>query len=315
MNKYCPHCHYSMDVIKFGKTNTGKQRYKCKHCQCTWSNDMRPNRKYDCIWHDFAINDYTVKQLANKYGLSDKTLRNILNTYKVAPIIPQGQHEVIATDVTYLGEGWGLLIVIDANTGEGLYVAPTHGYETSYDYRKAIKHLAGFGVRPKVCVVDGKKSVISMLEEYNIIPQCCQFHQIKTINSYLPRKPILQPDIDLKKLSHSLTHVKSETFAKELNGWLNQYYSWLNEQNINPATGKLEYSHQKTRTAVKNLRSNLWYLFNCEFYSNKFQIPNTNNRLEGINRALKYKLRHHSGASKELKIKIAVSFISSRTGV
>ena len=28
----CPHCH-SNNVIKSGKSSTGKQRYRCKHCQ------------------------------------------------------------------------------------------------------------------------------------------------------------------------------------------------------------------------------------------------------------------------------------------
>ncbi|MBW4764447.1 transposase [Prevotella salivae] len=28
----CPHCH-SNNVVKSGKSSTGKQRYRCKHCQ------------------------------------------------------------------------------------------------------------------------------------------------------------------------------------------------------------------------------------------------------------------------------------------
>ena len=150
-----------------------------------------------------------------------------------------------------------------------------------------------------------------MLEEYKIIPQYCQFHQIKTINLYLTRKPILEPNIKLRELALSITHVKAETFTKAFRGWLNQYHVWLNEKTKNLETGKMEYSHQKTRSAVNSLRSNLWYLYNYEFYS-KYNIPNTNNRLEGINRTLKYKLRRHSGASKDLKTKIAISFISRR---
>lgn len=308
--KHCPHCH-SIMVVKFG-TQDGHQRYRCKKCRKTWQNKKRSGQLHDVIWHDFAINDLTVKQLSAKYSKCDKTVRKILSTYEVAPIIPSGQHTVIAMDVTYFGRDWGLLITIDANTGEGLYVGITRGYETSYDYRKAIQYLAGLGVHPKACVVDGKKGVIAMLEEYDIIPQYCQFHQIKTINSYLTRKPILEPNIKLRELALSLTYVRAETFAKAFRGWLCQYSIWLNERTRNPETGKMEYTHQKTRSAVNSLRANLWYLFNYEFYA-KYHIPNTNNRLEGINRALKYKLRHHSGASKELKTKIAISFISRRT--
>ena len=28
----CPHCH-SNNIIRSGKSSTGKQRYRCKHCQ------------------------------------------------------------------------------------------------------------------------------------------------------------------------------------------------------------------------------------------------------------------------------------------
>lgn len=312
--KHCPHCHCSTEVVKIGVTSAGRQRYRCKACKRTWTNRKRTYRLVSQIWHSFVMQDLTTTQLSVKYGLSEKTIRNILNTYEVPPIIPTGNHDVIAADVTYFGRTWGLLIVIDAITGEGLYVAPTRGYETSYDYRKAIEYLAGFGVHPKACIVDGKKGVISMLEEYKIIPQYCQFHQIKTIKNYLTNKPVLEPNIRLRELALSLTHVKAEIFVKAFKGWLNTYRIWLNERTRNPDTGRLEYAHQKTRSAVNSLRTNLWYLFNCEFYS-KYHIPNTNNRLEGINRALKYKLRHHSGASKALKTKIAVSFVSGRTGV
>lgn len=310
--RHCPHCHCSI-VVKFGVQN-GHQRYKCKQCDKIWQNKKRNHFLYDSIWDDFALNDLVVDRLIDKYKLSDKTIRNILAAYEVPPIIPHGTHTVIAMDVTYFGRDWGLLIAIDANTGEGLYVGITRGYETSYDYRKAIQYLVSSQICPKACVIDGKKGVIPMLEEYDIIPQYCQFHQIKTVNSYLTRKPILEPNIKLRELALSITHVKAETFVKSFKGWLNDYRFWLNEKTRNPETGKLEYSHQKTRSAVNSLRTNLWYLYNYEFYQ-KYNIPNTNNRLEGINRALKYKLRHHSGATKELKTKIAISFLSRRTEV
>ena len=35
----CKKCNTNKDVIKFGKTFSGKQRYKCKVCQITFSYD------------------------------------------------------------------------------------------------------------------------------------------------------------------------------------------------------------------------------------------------------------------------------------
>ena len=44
----CPHCH-SNNVVKSGKSSTGKQRYRCKHCQKHFISDYTykaylPNR-------------------------------------------------------------------------------------------------------------------------------------------------------------------------------------------------------------------------------------------------------------------------------
>ncbi len=98
------------------------------------------------------------------------------------------------------------------------------------------------------------------------------------------------------------------------NTWFYKYRLWLKEKSRNPETHRLEYIHQKTRSAVHSLQKNFKYLYTFEQYP-ELNMPNTNNMLEGINSAIKHKLNHHRGAKKHLKTQLIRVFLSRRTGV
>ncbi len=316
MSKHCPYCHCSI-AIKFGMQN-GCQRYRCKKCGRTWQNKKQPQRLYDAIWHDYVVNDLLIEQLCQKYSFGDDKIRMILSSHQTPSIKPSGQHDVIGMDCTYFGKRkvneWALLIIIDLYTKECLYCEEIPGRETYAHYCMALDALAGFGVRPKACVIDGVTGLAGVLEERGLLIQYCQFHQIKTINSYLTRNPVLEPNIELRKIALSLTHAKRQVFIANFNSWFRKYRSWLNEKTRNPDTGKLEYSHQKTRSAVHSIQKNFPYLYTFEQYPD-LNIPNTNNTLEGVNSAIKHKLNHHRGAKKDLKTQLVRDFLSRRTGV
>lgn len=314
--KHCPQCNSTI-IIRFGKRG-GCQRYHCKQCGHTWQNFRRPQRLQEKIWTDFAIEDLRIEQLCKKYNLGHDKIRQILHGYVAPPIIPHGQHDVIGMDCTYFGRRgineWGLLIVLDMHTKECLYCEGIPGHETYAHYCKALDTLADFDIHPKACVIDGVIGLTGVLEQRGLLVQYCQFHQIKTINSYLTRNPVLEPNIELRKIVLSLTRVKRQVFITAFNSWYYKHKLWLNEKTINPETRKLEYSHQKTRSAVHSLQRNFKYLYTYEQYP-ELQIPNTNNMLEGINSAIKHKLNHHRGAKRNLKLQLIRNFLSRRTGV
>ncbi len=193
--KHCPYCHCNI-VVKYGIQN-GRQRYYCRKCNRTWQTKSQPQRLYKTICYDYFIEDLKIKQLCRKYNLSEEKIRRIIGGYIAPPITPHGIHNVIAMDCTYFGrrnkDEWGILIVIDAITGECLYCEELPGHETWAHYCKALDTLAGFGVHPKACVIDGVTGLAGVLEERGFLVQYCQFHQIKTINSYLTRNPVLEP--------------------------------------------------------------------------------------------------------------------------
>lgn len=312
--KHCPHCN-SITVVKNGLRN-GRQRYQCKQCRHVWQNKPQPQRLYEKIWYDYAVEDLHIEQLCKRYGFGDDKIRGILNSYVVPPILPTGSHNVIGMDCTYFGrrgiDEWGLLIIIDSHTGECLYLEEIPGHETYAHYCTALDTLAGFGVHPKACVIDGVTGLAGVLEQRGLLVQYCQFHQIKTVIGYLTRNPILEPNIELKHIATSLTHVNRITFKNLYDGWIYKNKIWLNEKTYNPETQKYEYTHPRTKSAARSLRNNYKYLYTFEQYPD-LKIPNTNNMLEGINSAIKSKLNHHRGARKHLKTQLIRDFLSRRT--
>lgn len=310
--RHCPHCNCST-VIKFG-TRNNRQRYRCKKCKTVWSNIKRPGRLNKLIWDSFVFRGYRITDLVDKYTLSRNTIRDILDSYVVPPVIPPlGDHTVIAMDCTYFGREYGLLIVIDVHTGDCLYCQEIGRYETLMDYQRAIIYLRNeCHIYPKACVIDGKKGMYSMLEYYHIKPQFCQFHQLQIINKYLTKKPVLEPNIELRQIAMSLTHVDHRTFYNMFNAWRWRSQVWLREKTYNPETRRREYTHKDTRKAARSLLVNMPYLFTFE-HNPELNIPNTNNMLEGINSTIKDKLKRHRGINKSLKLKLIRSFLSRRT--
>lgn len=317
--KYCPHCHCSTQTVKIGVTSTRRQRYKCKQCKKTWTSKARPQRFYANVWHDYAAENLTIGQLCRKYDCGKDKVRDILKSYEVPNIIPSGTHDVIGMDCTYFGKRangteWGLLIVVDLHTKETLYCEELPGHETWAHYIQAIKALNRCGIYPKACVIDGIPGLTGMLANRGILVQYCQFHQVKTITTYLTKNPILEPNKELRNIALSLAHTNRQTFIAMFNTWYRKNEIWLDERTKNPDTGKLEYVHQKTRSAVHSIQRNLPYLYTFEQHP-ELNIPNTNNTLEGINNALKSRLSNHRGVKKELKTKLIRTFLSSGTEV
>lgn len=318
-SKYCPHCHFST-VVKKGTTSSGRQRYKCKNCGKSWTTKPHPQILAKKIWHDLVFHNLNIEELSKKYGLCERTIRRKLDLYDPPLILPDKNDRnvtVMAMDVTFFKRTGGVLTVIDAHSGKALYMAETGPYETVWDYEKAIQTLFEYGVHPKVAVVDGKKGVIEMLEGYDIHVQMCQFHQKKIIRIYIRKDPILAENRSVKDISDALTHTHRKMFETMVYVWRAVNFSWLNERTYfkDDSKGrKWIYTHKESRSAINSIFRNLPYLFTFEDYP-ELNIPNTNNKIEGIHSELKRRLANHRGLKKSQKIKFVRIFLSGRTGV
>ncbi len=63
----------------------------------------------------------------------------------------------------------------------------------------------------------------------------CHFHQRKTINRYLTRKPRLEASKDLQKIMYNLTTTNQTNFTKKLNEWYAKYKDFLDEKTKVPS--------------------------------------------------------------------------------
>ena len=127
-------------------------------------------------------------------------------------------------------------------------------------------------------IIDGKRGLYKAFKDYPI--QMCHFHQRKTINKYLTRKPRLQASKDLQKIMYNLTSTNQKNFSKKLDEWYKIYKGFLDEKSISPTTGKLNFTHPRVRSAYRSLITNLPYLFTYKNHRN-ITIHNTTNSIDG----------------------------------
>ena len=311
-SRNCSHCNFNTEVIKYGVTSSGRQRYKCKSCNKTWTSKPHSQVLAKHIWDDLVFRNMNYSELAEKYKMSERNIRRKLDLYIPPEIIPT-KADVIAMDVTYFGRSWGILTVINVHNGKVMYCESVNGYETVWDYERAIRCLHKYKVYPKVAIIDGKAGVINMLKEYDTKVQFCQFHQLKIITQCLTRKPILLPNIELRNIALALSYTNEKDFTAMVYGWKLRNEFWLQEKSRNE-NDKWEYTHRLTRRAINSLITNLPYLFTYQQYP-KLNVPNTNNKLEGLHSELKRRLNNHRGLKKTQKIQFARIFFSERTGV
>ena len=204
-SKHCPHCHCSTMVVKKGTTSSGRKRYKCKNCSKSWTTKPHPQILAKKLWDDLVWHNQNIDELSIKYGFCHRTIRKKLDLYNPPVIIPDEEDRnnntlVIAMDVTFFKRTGGILTVINVHNDKALYCEETRGYETVWDYEKAIQTLHSYGVYPKAAVVDSKKGVFEMLEGYGILVQMCQFHQKRIVRSYIRKNPILEENRSIKDL-------------------------------------------------------------------------------------------------------------------
>lgn len=238
----------------------------------------------------------TYLDLAVQYNVSESTIKRKIKLHlQVAKSTPKARSVTLLMDATYWGRNWGVLVIMDAQSGEVLY----HKYignERLLDYKEGVDYLEqkGFVIDGIVC--DGFKGLFQIFSKYKV--QMCQFHQAAIIRRYITLNPKLEAGKELKELTKLLCRTDKESFIGAFNEWLDKWSAFLKERVIDPNTGSKRYAHKKLRSAYLSLKRNLPYLFVWYDYP-ECNIPNTNNMLEGSFTHLKNKLRNHNGLSKQ----------------
>lgn len=209
-------------------------------------------------------------------------------------------------DTTYFGRNFGVMVFKDSLQGTILFIQFVE-YETNDLYLNGIKEIARRGIKIQSIICDGRRGLLTLFGDIPV--QYCQFHQVKTIRTYLSKKPKLQASIELWEHTLLLTKTDKESFTGGLEQWYLKWKLFLNERKIDDK-GKKRYVHKKLRSAYNSLRNNLPWLFTWYDFI-ELKIPNTTNSLDGQFSDLKNKLRNHNGLSIERKKKFIGEFFKA----
>ena len=279
--------------------------YKCLACGKQFIGGERLSEQ--SLWEDYVYGKQTLVQLSKKSGKSERTIRRKLSIYEIT-ISPKSIRKIIVLmDTTYWGRNFGVMLFKDALTGENLYKHYVK-YETVNLYRQGIFHLQKIGYEIEAIVCDGRRGLLGGFG--NTPTQMCIFHQIAIVTRYLTRKPRTSASKELRNIAMLLKKTDKESFEGLLNEWHQQWNSYINEQVIDPISGKKKFLHQRLRSAYRSLKRNLPFLF-CWYDNMQLKIPTTTNAIDGQFADLKNKLRVHNGLSLKLKMKIIDEFLKA----
>lgn len=279
--------------------------YKCKDCGKQFIGGKRRNKSQ--VITDYIEGKQTLRQLALRYDVSERTIRRDLTGMRFVHSISKYKEVTVQLDTTYWGRHFGLMIIKDALRNKILW----HKYvrnETIAQYIEGISWLKSQGFKIYGAVIDGMRGLAQAL--YPIPVQMCQFHQILIIRRYLTQETDLEASVQLLDLVKSITRMDKESFIGAFNEWYEKYKDVLNERvhdkrikrNMPP------YMRPRLRSAYLSLRRNMPLLWT--FYDHpETGLPNTNNGIESLFSDLKGKLRVHRGISKDNRKKLLDEYI------
>lgn len=285
------------------------QRYRCNRCGNRFQQSRKTGRLATAITRQYVWNRQTAVQLAEHYNKSERWIRQQIEQTDVRTQHLEPRSVVLICDMTFWGRSYGVIVFRDPHNKKNLWWYESF-QETPYIYAHGLDELDKQGWTIQGVVIDGKRGIATVFECAGIPVQYCQFHQIKTINKYLTRKPKLDAARALRYLTLSLTHTTEDQFRADLVLWYERYESFLNEKTVSPNTKRgWQYTHRRIRSAYRSLKTNCSRLFTYQRYP-KLNIPNTTNSLDGMFSQVKNRLAVHRGLKRNRRFKIISQILS-----
>ena len=287
----CPVCG-SSHTMKNGKRK-GIQLYVCRECRYQFRNSQELS--VEQLWNSYQDGKQTVQELAEAHGVSPSTIKrrlhDVTKEWKQPRLSGSG---FLHLDTTYWGKNWGVLLALDEESGNPLYVSFVK-HEKVQDYKDAVSSVEERGYAIRGIVIDGMKQLFQEFASYKI--QMCQFHMRQIVKRHLTQNPKLLAARELKSLMENLPKKQKGEFEEEYRQWKTRWRDTLDRRS-QLKSGKRPYTHKRLRTAMHSVDFYLPYLFTCQLPECK-GMPNTNNKIEGTFTDLKKNLNNHSGMTKE----------------
>ncbi len=253
----------------------------------------------------------TLRELSSQTGLSKLTLKT--NFEKLT--LPHKKHHPrsvhVLADTTFFGsringKQWGVILFRDALSGEDLWWRFVEAERLS-DYQLGLEQLTQLGYTVTSITCDGLRGLTQLLS-HKIPVQLCQFHQKQTVRRYITQNPKLKAGKELKELVSMLDRLSYQEFRNYLQAYINYYRQFLNERTYDPVTQQTHFTHQRLRSAIRSLVTNLEYLFTYEQYP-QLNISPTNNAIESHFSHIKTLVRVHRGLKVEMQQKLVTTIL------
>jgi hypothetical protein len=261
------------------------------------------------IFEKYVYKRQVLMYLAQEYNRSIPWIRKQIFEYEPNEKEHNPRAVVIVCDATFYGkrkDKLGTLVFKDILENEVLIWKHMES-EFVKDYSQLLQELLELGYTVKAVIIDGKRGLYGAFNEYPI--QMCHFHQKKTIQRYITRRPRLEAGKELQKIMKSLTKTTESKFSKRVDKWHNKYQDFLDEKTINSETFKESYKHKRLRSAYRSLKTNIPYLFTYQKHTD-FRINNTTNAIDGgLFSPMKKLLKIHNGFTKSLKLKMVDDYL------
>lgn len=302
----CPSCKSSR-IKKNGLCN-GTQLYKCKCCGKQFLSGYK-RLSSNQVWDAYLESKQTIMELSNFYHVSPSTIKRYLRKRTIEwqqPILT-GQSGFVHLDATYWGRNWGVMLALDEETGNTLYLSFIK-HESTQSYIDAIAAIKDAGYTIKGIIIDGKQALFKEFENYPI--QMCQFHMIQIVKRYLTQKPKMNASKDLLSICRGMPSQSKEDFESDYTIWKERWNDFLNKRTTHK-NGKTYYLHQRLRTCMNSIDYYLPYLFTYQL-PECAGMPNTNNKIEGTFTDLKKNLNNHSGLTIEHRIQFIAAYFQTR---
>lgn len=303
--KKCPYCK-SSDVKKNGLRNH-IQHYKCKCCGKQFLGKSKPS--IDTVWNEYLNAKQTIAEIAVKYHLSESTVKRLLRKKTEAwtqPVL-SGMSGFVHLDATYWGHNCGIMLCLDSKSSKVLYLEFIK-HETTKSYMIAVESIIEAGYLIKGIIVDGKKELFTVLNDYPI--QMCQFHMIQIVRRYLTQNPRMNASREVLSLVRAITTLEKADFENCYYAWKERYNDFLSKRTTHK-DGTTCYLHRRVRTVMNSIDFFLPYLFTFQ-RSECAGMPNTNNKIEGTFADLKKNLNNHSGLTAEHRRQFIIAYFRDK---
>lgn len=272
----------------------------CNSCGAQFVRQYGVKKWKEHLHDEYLFGKQTLKQLAEKYGKTEKTIQKYFDQYQTTRDILDGIPVVIGIDCTFFGRVYGIIVVRCPILKQNIYWKEITA-ENKAVYQEARKYLEDAGFNIRAVVLDakhGNKEVFS-----DVIVQICQYHEQQIIQRYLTTRPKTEAGQELRTVASLLTKTTERSFSASLRAWNERWEGFLKERTYAPDGKHWWYTHRRLRSAYRSLKTNLPYLFNYQRYP-ELNIPNTNNSIEGYFSKIKQLLNNHHGLKRWRRYKL-----------